>query len=109
MLRGMKLNTAELERVASLFRAFAEPTRLAILQELKAGERSVSEIVDSLHTSQANVSKQLKQLFDAGVVSRRKQGTQVIYGIADEMIFELCRMVCEKLNRDAVKPVELQF
>ena len=109
MLREMKLNPAELERVANLFRAFAEPTRLAILQELKAGERSVSEIVDALRTSQANVSKQLKQLFDAGVVSRRKQGTQVIYGIADEMIFELCRMVCEKLNRDAVKPAELKF
>lgn len=105
----MKLNSDELERVANLFKAFAEPTRLAILQELKSGERSVSEIVDALQTSQANVSKQLKHLFDAGVVSRRKQGTLVMYGIADEMVFELCRMVCDKLNRDAVKPPKLRF
>jgi DNA-binding transcriptional ArsR family regulator len=105
----MKLSFEQLERVAGLFRAFAEPTRLAILQELKAGEASVSDIVAALTTSQANVSKQLKQLHDAGVVSRRKQGTQVLYAIADGMVFELCSMVCEKLNRDATKPAKLRF
>jgi DNA-binding transcriptional ArsR family regulator len=105
----MKLDSTQLERVAALFRAFAESTRLAILQELKSGELSVSEIVDNLTTSQANVSKQLKLLYDAGVVSRRKQGTQVLYQIADSMVFELCSLVCDKLNRDAVKPVKLRF
>ncbi len=105
----MKLSSDQLERVAALFRAFAEPTRLAILQELKGGELSVSGIVDALTTSQANVSKQLKQLFEAGVVTRRKQGTQVLYAIADEVVFELCKMVCDKLNRDAVRPAKLRF
>lgn len=105
----MKLSLDQLERVASLFRAFAEPTRLAILQELKAGELSVSEIVDQLHTSQANVSKQLKILHDAGLVARRKQATQVHYAIADAVVFELCRMVCDKLNQDAVRPATLKF
>ena len=105
----MKLDTAQLERVAGLFKAFAEPGRLAILQELKSGEMSVSELVDKLPTSQANVSKQLKLLHDAGVVGRRKDGTQVIYRIADPMVFELCRLVCEKLNRDATKPARLRF
>jgi DNA-binding transcriptional ArsR family regulator len=105
----MKLDPQQLTRVASLFRAFAEPTRLAILQELKSGELTVSEIVDQLTTSQANVSKQLKLLHDAGVVTRRKSGTTVFYAIADSMVFELCRMVCDKLNRDAVKPAKLRF
>lgn len=105
----MKLNVQQLERVASLFRAFAEPTRLAIVQELKADEMSVTDIVDRLTTSQANVSKQLKILHDAGLVSRRKQGTQVLYRIADPMVFELCRIVCDKLNRDAVRPAKLKF
>lgn len=105
----MKLDSTQLERVANLFRAFSESSRLAIVQELKSGERSVSEIVDALPTSQANVSKQLKLLYDAGVVSRRKQGTQVLYQIADPMVFELCRLVCDKLNRDAVRPARLRF
>ena len=105
----MKLDARQLERVAGMFRAFAEATRLAIIQELKDGELAVSEIVDRLTTSQANVSKQLKLLHDAGVLERRKQGTQVLYRIADPMVFELCRTVCDKLNRDAVKPAKLRF
>jgi DNA-binding transcriptional ArsR family regulator len=105
----MKLDARQLERVAGMFRAFAEPTRLAIIQELKDGDLTVSEIVARLTTSQANVSKQLKQLHDAGVLAREKQGTQVRYRIADPMVFELCRTVCEKLNRDAVKPARLRF
>lgn len=105
----MKLDPQQLERVANLFRAFSETTRLAIIQELKTGEMSVSEIVGLLTTSQANVSKQLKLLHDAGLVTRRKQGTQVLYQIADPMVFELCGLVCEKLNRDALKPARLRF
>jgi DNA-binding transcriptional ArsR family regulator len=105
----MKLSLEDLERVASLFRAFAEPTRLAIVQELKEDEMSVTDIVGRLTTSQANVSKQLKILHDAGLVSRRKQGTQVLYRIADPMVFELCRLVCDKLNRDAARPAMAGF
>jgi DNA-binding transcriptional ArsR family regulator len=105
----MKLDPTQLERVANLFRAFAEATRLAIVQELKSGELSVTEIVNNLTTSQANVSKQLKHLHDAGIVTRRKQGTQVLYRIADTMVFELCSLVCDKLNRDAVKPAKIKF
>lgn len=105
----MKLKPDQLERVASLFRAFAEATRLAILQELKSGEMSVSEIVEQLPTSQANVSKQLKQLHDLGLVTRRKQATQVLYAISEPMVFELCTLVCDKLNRDAAKPAKLKF
>jgi DNA-binding transcriptional ArsR family regulator len=105
----MKLDAQQLERVAGMFRAFSEATRLAILQELKSGELSVSDIVGRLTTSQANVSKQLKLLHDAGLVLRRKAGTQVLYQIADPMVLELCGIVCEKLNRDAVKPAALRF
>ncbi len=106
---AVKLSPDQLERVANLFRAFAEPSRLAIIQELKSGELSVSEVVDQLPTSQANVSKQLKLLYDTGLVTRRKQGTQVLYAIADSIVFELCNLVCDKLNRDTARPAKLKF
>lgn len=105
----MKLAPNDLERVAALFRAFSEPTRLAIIQEMKDGEKSVSEIVDALTTTQANVSKQLRLLYEAGVLTRRKEGTSVLYAIGDPMVFELCRLVCDKLNRDLAKPKRLKF
>jgi len=105
----MKLKTDQLERVAGLFRAFAEPTRLAILQELKSGELSVSAIVERLDTSQANISKQLKLLHDAGLITRRKQSTQVLYAISEPMVFEICALVCDKLNSDVKKSAKLKF
>ena len=96
----MKLELSDLDRVAALFRVFSETTRLALLQELKEGPKSVGELVAAMPaTTQANVSKQLKQLHDAGLVARRKQGTSVIYEIAEPLVFELCRLACEKLNR----------
>jgi DNA-binding transcriptional ArsR family regulator len=105
----MKLETSDLERVANLFRVFAEATRLALLQELKEGPKAVGELVDVLPTTQANVSKQLKMLHDAGLVTRTKQGTSVIYEISEPMVFELCRIACDKLNRPAAKPRKLAF
>ena len=105
----MKLDLSDLERVANLFRVFAEATRLALLQELKEGPKSVGELVDALPTTQANVSKQLKMLHDAGLVTRTKQGTSVIYQICEPMVFELCKIACDKLNRPAAKPRKLSF
>ena len=105
----MKLAPNDLERVAALFRAFSEPTRLAIIQEMKDGEKSVSEIVEALTTTQANVSKQLRLLYESGILTRRKEGTSVLYAIGDPMVFELCRLVCDKLNRDLAKPKRLKF
>lgn len=84
-----------LELVARRFRTLGEPLRLRLLQELQAGERSVGELVEALDGNQPNVSKHLQILFDAGLVSRRREGTSVLYGISDPMIFKLCALVCE--------------
>jgi len=95
------LDRQALERVARVFSAFSDATRLAILQELKAGELPVGALVDAVGVSQGNVSKQLQLLFDAGLLTRRKQGTQVFYTISEEIVLPMCELVCGKLNRDA--------
>lgn len=105
----MKLAPNDLERIANLFRTFSEPTRLAILQELKDGEKSVSEIVNALTTTQANVSKQLRLLHESSILTRRKEGTRVLYCIEDPIVFELCSLVCNKLNHDRGMPKRLKF
>ena len=98
---NLKLDRTALEKVAEVFRAFSEPTRLQILQELKSGPRNVSDLVAALQVSQANVSKQLKVLHAADIIKRQRHGTQAFYAITDPLTFELCRLVCDKLNRDA--------
>ena len=71
------LDRSSLERLAAVFRAFGDATRLALLQELKSGARSVNELQVALGTSQANISRQLKVLHDAGLLSRERRGAQV--------------------------------
>ncbi|HLI82185.1 MAG TPA: metalloregulator ArsR/SmtB family transcription factor [Candidatus Binataceae bacterium] len=87
-----------LAMIAVRFRAMGEPLRLRILQELEAGERSVSTLAQSVASTQPNVSKHLRVLQDAGLVERRQQGTSAYYSIADEMVFELCEMICTRLR-----------
>jgi DNA-binding transcriptional ArsR family regulator len=101
-----KLSRDALEKIAANFRALSEPTRLAILQELKAGPKTVNELVEAVRLSQANVSKQLSVLRDAGFLAREQRGTQAIYSIVDEMVMELCALVCERLNKQALARVE---
>jgi DNA-binding transcriptional ArsR family regulator len=80
--------------VAEYFRALGEPTRLQLLQALRSGERSVTELVELTGLGQANVSKHLHQLLDCGYVTRRKEGTFVYYSIANDDIFTLCDFMC---------------
>ena len=101
-----KLDRVALEKVADVFKAFSEPTRLQIVQELKEGPRSVSDLVDALETSQANVSKQLRTLYDAEILKKEKEGTMVFYSIDDDTVFPLCELVCEKLNRQKKKVID---
>ena len=104
-----KLDRASLEKIAKVFGAFSDATRLAILQELKEGARSVGELVQAIGVSQGSMSKQLQHLSEAGILLRDKQGTQVFYSIADEMVFTMCGLVCDKLNRDREASASINF
>ncbi len=104
-----KMDRRALEKIAEVFRVFSEPTRLAILQALKEDTRSVNELVAETETSQANVSKQLRILYDAGLLIREKRGNQVFYSIKEELVFEICELVCNKLNRDSKSREPYEF
>jgi len=93
------MNDASLDLIAHRFRALSEPMRLRILMLLENGERTVSDLVDQLDTSQANVSKHLGMLTGCGLLARRKKGLNVFYAIADPRIFDMCEMVCGSLKK----------
>ncbi len=94
------LSPQALELVAARFKLLAEPMRLRLLQALHDGERNVTQLVEATGATQANVSKHLGLLCDAGILRRRKDGMHVIYAIADPMVFELCTLVCTRLHAD---------
>ena len=96
-----KQSREALEKIAENFRALSESTRLAILQELKSGSKTVNELVKAIGTSQPNISKQLKVLFDAGFISREQRGTYVHYQMQGDFVLRLCDLVCARLNQRA--------
>ena len=82
------------ESAAELFGLLASPQRLRILRVLCEGERSVGDIVDETGASQSNVSQHLAMLYRHRVVARRREGSQIHYRVANDMVVELCRTVC---------------
>lgn len=92
------LGPAQIEAVAALFGVLAEPTRLRLVQALQEGPASVGDLVDRLDLGQANASKQLSRLHRAGILSRTPKGQKVEYAIAMPLVFELCALVCGRLD-----------
>jgi ArsR family transcriptional regulator len=90
-----------MDRVAEKFRMLGDPTRLSILRALMAGEKSVGTVVVETGQNQANVSKHLKMLAEAGMVRRRKEGLQVFYSVGDPLIEKLCALVCGTVIEEA--------
>lgn len=89
-----------LRRVAARFRALGEPARLALLDAMRHGERTVTDLVEATGLSQANISRHLGVLHAAGLVSRRREGSWVHYGHADEGVLQLCDLVCGRVERE---------
>jgi DNA-binding transcriptional ArsR family regulator len=89
-----------LAAIAERFKVLGEPARLQILQTLRRGERTVSELVEETGMGQANVSKHLQQLLAHSFVIRRKEGLYAWYRLADQDVFRLCDIMCGGLERD---------
>ena len=102
-----KLGEAQLQAVSELFAVLSEPSRLRILQMLHDGPASVGQIVETLGIKQANASKQLGVLHQAGVVAREKSGNSAIYSIRMPLVFDLCGLVCNGLREEAEAKLKL--
>jgi DNA-binding transcriptional ArsR family regulator len=90
---------AALAQVADYLKVLSEVSRLQVLCSLKSGAKNVTEIMETTGLGQANVSKHLKILAQAGMVARRPEGVCVYYEICDPLIFELCELVLDRLSQ----------
>jgi ArsR family transcriptional regulator, cadmium/lead-responsive transcriptional repressor len=104
---------------AKLFRGFADPSRLAILEALRQGPLPVGAIVVATGLSQSNVSNHLRCLSDCGLVLAEQQGRFVRYrlsderiaellGLADELVAGVARRISECANYKATSLVSLR-
>ena len=74
---------------ADLFKALGHPVRIRILELLRTGEQTVSELQAQLEIDASSVSQQLAVLRNRRLIAGRKQGTSVYYRAVDEQVFEL--------------------
>lgn len=95
-----------LDLIASWFRTLAEPSRLKILRALEEGEKNITELVASTGLTQANVSRHVQSLVDAGMVGRRREGLAAVCFIADPAITDLCDSVCSNLQKRLAQQVK---
>ncbi len=85
------------ESAAELFGLLSTPVRLKIISAVCQGERNVSELLAQIDTTQPNMSQHLATLYRAGVLSRRREGTQIFYKLHSERVALLCRAVCTQV------------
>lgn len=84
--------------MAEFFKVLSEVSRLQIICALRTGAKNVTELIEITGLGQANLSKHLKILAGAGIVSRQQQGVCAYYEIASPFVFELCELVCDALS-----------
>ncbi|MEY4506791.1 MAG: hypothetical protein RL297_1369 [Pseudomonadota bacterium] len=92
------------ELAAELFGVLATPMRLRILSALCDKEKSVTQLLQEIDTTQPNLSQHLNLLYRAGVLAKRKDGTQVIYRVQSEKAVTLCRTVCTQIAIEMDEP-----
>jgi DNA-binding transcriptional ArsR family regulator len=85
----MSIQLQKLGLKAKLFRGLGDSTRLSILESLREGEKSTSQIVDQVRQSQSNVSNHLACLLDCGLVKNRRQGRNIYYSLSDKKVSRL--------------------
>ncbi len=92
---------------AQVCKTFSDPKRLLIINELRSGEKAVGDLSRTLEIDQAVISRQLAILRERGVVTPRREGTNVYYSLADPKIIEACDLVHEVLLNQIQKNREM--
>ena len=82
---------------AEISKTLANPIRLAILHNLRDGEKSVNEITEILGISQSNLSQHLAIMRQKSILKTRKKGTNIFYSVTNPKINQACDTVREVL------------
>ncbi len=87
---------------AEFFKALSHPLRIKILRLLRPGEKSVTELQETLGLESSNVSQQLMILRARNLVVARKEGAKVFYAVRDIQIYQLLDSAREMFDRHLI-------
>lgn len=103
MPKDKPITRETLRLIAAKLRALSDESRLAILNELRGGERNVTMLMAATGLSQPNISKHLRMLKIERLVTFRKDGPHSFYQICDPIVFQLCDLLCSALRTELEK------
>ena len=90
-----------MERIAELFKGFADPTRVHILTLLQQREElCVTDIAEAVELSQSAISHQLRALKQMHLIKFRREGKNILYSLADEHVRTILQMGLEHVMCD---------
>jgi ArsR family transcriptional regulator len=102
-------NEKELEFKSRIFKVIGDSNRLKILEILRSGENCQCDIIPMIAQSQPTVSRHLKLLEEAGLLTSRKNGTKVFYKVVDNRVFYLIDALNEELMTIVAKEISKKF
>ena len=87
-----------MEQIADLFKAFGDPTRVAILSLLVDGELCVNDITETMTVSQSAISHQLRILKQMHLIKSHREGKNILYSLADDHVLTILKMGLEHVR-----------
>ena len=85
------------EMQAEICKTLTNPKRIEILNVLKTDERTVTELVNALGASKANVSQHLAVMRHKGILTTRREGVNIYYRVANPKVIDACSLMKEVL------------
>ena len=85
------------EMQAEICKTLTNPKRIEILNTLKNEEKTVTELVNALGASKANVSQHLAVMRHKGILATRREGVNIYYRVANPKVIEACTLMKEVL------------
>lgn len=82
---------------AELFAILSTPIRLRLISALCNDEKNVSQLLGEIDATQPNLSQHLATLYRAGILGKRREGTQIFYRLQSQRAAALCRAVCTQI------------
>jgi DNA-binding transcriptional ArsR family regulator len=90
---SLMVDTERLQRAADILKTVAHPVRLRIINLLEAGEQPVARICKLLSAPQPNISHHLSLMKAKGILSSRRNGSHVLYSVANKNVVEVIHCV----------------
>ncbi len=97
---------AMINKAVERLRALSDSARLNILLRLRQGESNVTSLVKEFGIAQASVSKHLAILKQVGFVQVRRDGSQSMYSIKDDSVFDVVRLICDGVHKHQTELAE---